>query len=285
MPRDLMPSSQVGQAAFESGLATGAPVLLPIEEPDSGGSISWLALALLRHLGEHDGGCSAAVPSLAEGISHCTPCLHIGAVSGSFAPEAASLVCDPGSLPKASHHAFGPRSLPGITRFHARRGECFASPHFFPRSVGFGPTASGAIGASTMAPSKLCHDQAIPSSSSYSAKRLRHRFTKNPFFSRSRKYLCTELALPNSDLCKAFHWHLVSKTYATASSTLRGSIAFRPPPGRRRYVRFVSRRGFEMSGLARSHNSCKMVHDLMVFTQRNCRIKTALWQYLFADKI
>ena len=48
---------------------------------------------------------------------------------------------------------------------------CF---HFFPLSVGFGHTASLANGAFTIAPSILCHSQAIPSSSSYSAKPAYH---------------------------------------------------------------------------------------------------------------
>ena len=126
---------------------------------------------------------------------------------------------------------FGPRSRLGREGFHIRRRERFASSHFFPRSVGFGPTASRAIGAFTMAPSMLCHDHAIPSISSYSANPLRQSFTKTPFFFHSRKYLCPELALPNSDLGKAFHWHPVRKTYTMASSTLRGSMGFRPPPG------------------------------------------------------
>ena len=135
MLRDLMPSSQIGRAAFESGLATSASALLPIDEPDSGGSFPWPAL--LRLFGKH-GECSAAFPSLAEPVAQCSPCLRIGAVSGSFSPEAASPPCDPGSVPKASHHAFGPRSRLEITGFHARRRERFASSHFFPYQLGSG---------------------------------------------------------------------------------------------------------------------------------------------------
>jgi hypothetical protein len=181
---------------------------------------------------------------------------------------AVSQQCDPGSAPKASHHVFGLRSRPGTVGFHARRREDFALSHFFPRSVGLGPTDSCAIGAFIMAPSMLCQDHDIPSISSYSAKPLRHRRTNTPFLFHSRKYLCTELALPNSDLGKAFHWHPVRKTYTMAENTFRGSMAFRPPPARRRYFRPLSRLGFGMSGSARSQNSSEIVHDLMAFMKR-----------------
>jgi hypothetical protein len=50
-----------------------------------------------------------------------------------------------------------------------------------------------------------------------------------------------------------------------AESTFRGSMAFRPPPGRRRYFFLLSRRGFGISGSARSQNSSDIVHDLKVF--------------------
>ena len=275
MLRDSMPSSQTGQAAFDSGLATRASVRPPIGEPDSVGSFSWFAL--LRLFDEHRER-SAVLPSPAKQVLLCNPCLRIGVVSDSSSPEAVSPQCDRGSVPKASHHAFGPRSRLGREGFHVRRRERFVSSHFFPRSVGFGPTASRAIGAFTMAPSMLCHDHAIPSISSYSANPLRQSFTKTPFFFHSRKYLCTELALPNSDLGKAFHWHPVRKTYTMASSTLRGSMGFRPPPGRRKYLRFISRRGFEMSGLACSQKSSEIVHDLMAFMKHSYTTRTAIWQ-------
>jgi hypothetical protein len=275
MLRDSMSSSQTGQAVSDNGLATRASVRPPIGEPDSVGSFSWLAL--LRLSVEH-AECNAVLPSLPKPVHLNNPCLRIGAVSGFSSPQACSPQYDPASVPRASHHAFGPRSRLGIAGFHVRRRERFALSHFFPRSVGFGPTASRAIGAFTMAPSMLCQDHAIPSISSYSAKPLRQSFTKTPFFFQSRKYLCTELALPNSDLGKAFHWHPVRKIYTIASSTLRGSMGFRPPPGRRKYLRFISRRGFEMSGLAFSQNSSEIVHDLMAFMKHSYTTRTAIWQ-------
>lgn len=270
-----MPSSQTGQVASGTGLATTASFPPPIGEPDSVGSFSWLApLGLFDEHGE----CNGVPPSPAKRGLLYSPCLHIGAVSASSFPEAVSPQCDQGSVLKALHHAFGLRSRLGTEGFHVRRRERFASSHFFPRSVGFGPTASRAIGAFTMAPSMLCHDHAIPSISSYSANPLRQSFTKTPFFFHSRKYLCTELALPNSDLGKAFHWHPVRKTYTMASSTLRGSMRFRPPPGRRTYLRFVSRRGFEMSGLAFSQKLSEIVHDLMAFMKHSYTTRTEIWQ-------
>lgn len=270
-----MPSSQTGQAAFGSGLATRASFRPPIGEPGSGGPFS--SLAPLRLFDEH-GECNGVVPSPAMQDPLCNPCLRIDVVSAACSPEVVSQQCDRGSVPKASHHAFGPRSRLGTEGFHVRRRERFVWSHFFPRSVGFGPTASRAIGAFTMAPSMLCHDHAIPSISSYSANPLRQSFTKTPFFFHSRKYLCTELALPNSDFGKAFHWHPVRKTYTMPSSTLRGSMGFRPPPGRRKYLRFPSRRGFEMSGLACSQKSSEIVHDLMAFMQHSYTIMTSIWQ-------
>jgi hypothetical protein len=116
-----------------------------------------------------------------------------------------------------------------------------------------------------MAPSMLCQDHAIPSISSYSAKPLRQSFTNTPFLFHSRKYLWTELALPNSPFGKAFHWHPVRKTYTMAESTFRGSMAFLPPPARRKYFRLLSRLGFGISGSARSQNSSDIVHDLKAF--------------------
>lgn len=273
--RDSMPSSQTEQATFGSGLATRASVRPPIGEPGSVGSFSWLAPFVL--FDEH-GECNAVVPSLAKQVRLCNPCLRISVVSEPSSPEAVSPQCDRGSVPRASHHAFGPRSRLGREGFHVRRRERFVSSHFFPRSVGFGPTASRAIGALTMAPSMLCHDHAIPSISSYSANPLRQSFTKTPFFFHSRKYLCTELALPNSDLGNAFHWHPVRKTYTMPSSTLRGSMGFRPPPGRRKYLRFVCRRGFERSGLAFSQKSSEIVHDLMAFMKHSYTTRIAIWQ-------
>jgi hypothetical protein len=126
-----------------------------------------------------------------------------------------------------------------------------------------GPTASTANGAFTIAPSMLCQDQAMCSISSYSASPLRHIFTNTPHPFHWRKYLCTELGLPYS-FGSAFHWQPVRSTYTIASNILRGSMGFRPPPGRRLYLRPFGRLGFGIRGAMRSHNASETVHDLGV---------------------
>jgi len=262
VPHDLMFSSRNAQAAFETGSARTGYVRRPTGAPCNVDCASWPIS--LRLFAGH-GGCSSGSQWLPVLAHPHTPCQHIDAAWEPSSLRAASPQCYPGSVPEASHHAFGLRSRPGIAGFHARRREDFACSHFFPRSVGFGPTDSCASGAFTMAPSMLCHDHAIPSISSYSAKPLRQSLTNTPFFFHSRKYLWIELALPNSSFGKAFHWHPVRKTYTMAASTFRGTMAFRPPPARRRYFRLLSRRGFGISGSARSQNWSDIVHDFMAF--------------------
>jgi hypothetical protein len=262
MLRDSMFSSRSGQAVFETDSARTESARRPIDAPCSVDCVSWPAL--LHLFGGH-GGCTSDPQWLPELVCLHTPYLHIGVAWGPFSLRVASPQSDPESVPGALRHAFGLRSRLGIAGFHARRREDFAWSHFFPRSVGFGPTDSCASGALTMAPSMLCQDHAIPSISSYSAKPLRHSLTNTPFFFHSKKYLWTELALPNSSFGKAFHWHPVRKTYTMAESTFRGSMAFRPAPERRRYLRLLSRLGFGISGSARSQNSSDIVHDLKAF--------------------
>jgi len=169
----------------------------------------------------------------------------------------------PTLVPAMPHHASVPRLRLTTAGFHSRRRGDFAWSHFFPRSVGFAPTASRAKGAFSIAPSILCQDQAMPSSSSYSASPLRQRRTKTPSRFHSKKYLWMELALPNSLFGKAFHWPPVRSTKMIPSNTLRGSIRFRPPPGRRRYFRFFFRFRLGIRGSTRLHNSSDTVHDLM----------------------
>jgi hypothetical protein len=99
--RDSMPSSQTGQAAFGSGLATRASVRPPIGKPDSVGFFS--SPEPLRLFDEHDE-CNAVLPSQAKQV---LPCLRIGLISDSFFPEAVAPQYDRGSVPKASRHALG----------------------------------------------------------------------------------------------------------------------------------------------------------------------------------
>jgi hypothetical protein len=274
---DSMFSSQSVQAVSEIGLTTIGSARRPIGAPCNVDCASWPAFLRLF---DGYGGCSADSQWLPELAYPHTHYQRIDAAWGPSCPRAASPQCDPGSVPGALRHAFGLRSRPGIAGFHARRREDFVCSHFFPRSVGFGPTDSCASGALTMAPSMLCQDHAIPSISSYSAKPLRQSFANTPLLFHSRKYLCTELALPNSSFGKAFHWHPVRKTYTMAESTFRGSMAFRPAPARRRYFRLLSRLGFGISGPARSQNSSDIVHDLKAFMVWKHSRKRSKKQYI-----
>jgi hypothetical protein len=64
-------------------------------------------------------------------------------------------------------------------------------------------------------------------------------------------------------LGNAFHWHPVRNTKTIPSNTLRGSMGLRPPPGRRRYLRFLPRFRLGISGSTRFHSSTDTVHDLI----------------------
>src|SRR4030095_7253639 len=136
-------------------------------------------------------------------------------------------------------------------------GACF---HFFPRSVGFGPTASCASGAFINAPSTLCHRHAMPSMSSYSARPPFHTSSKKPACSHSRKRLWTALALPKRSLGNAFHWQPVRSTYTTASKTCRAGLGGRPAPGLRTYERTCLGTRIGISGSTRCQNSSVTLH-------------------------
>ena len=117
----------------------------------------------------------------------------------------------------------------------------------------------------------LCQAQAIPSIWSYSARPFRHSRTKTPWRFHWRKYLWTELALPNRSSGKAFHWQPVRKTYTIASNTFRGASGLRPPPGRRRYRRPLSRRRRGINGATLAHSSSDTVQDLTALMPRQYR--------------
>ncbi len=246
--------------AYESDSTRNEFVPPPTGAPDTEESFSRpLFLPLAAECVEYN---PSPVWFLQPGSLH-RPCLHTDFASGFLFLRAAQLPYDPESPLITSHHVSGRRSRLTTAGFQFRRREDFAWSHFFPRSVGFGPTASTAKGAFTTAPSMLCHDQAIPSISSYSANPFRQRREKTPFRFHSKKYLWIELALPNSFIGNAFHWQPVRKTKTMPSKTLRGSMGLRPPPGRRRYRRFLARFCFGMSGFTRSQSSSDTVHDLM----------------------
>ena len=274
--RDSMFSSQSARAVSGIDLTTIGSARPPTGALCSVDCASWPAL--LRPFAGHEGCSSVPQWPAVQAYQHI-PYRRTDAPWGPSSPAVVSPKCDPESASGALHHVFGPRSRLGIAGFHARLREDFACSHFFPRSVGFGPTDSCAIGAFTMAPSMLCQDQAIPSISSYSARPLRQSFTNTPFFFHSRKYLWTELALPNSSFGKAFHWHPVRKTYTIAENTFLGSMAFRPAPARRKYFRLLSRLGFGISGSARSQNSSEIVHDFKAFMDWKCSIIHGKMQY------
>lgn len=262
-------SSHSVQVVYESDLTTNESAQLPIGADDNLGCVSW---RLFPRLAAARGECSSALQWRVRQVPPHKLYPRTGALGGPSSLEAVSLQSDPRWIPGALHHACSPRSRLGTEGFHARRRGCCVLSHFFPRSVGFGPTASRAIGAFTSAPSILCQAHAMPSVSSYSANPLRHNFTNTPLRFHSRKYLCTELALPNSLLGKAFHWHPVRKTYTIAAKTFRASIGFLPPPGRRKYLRFFCRVGFGIRGAALSQNSSDIVHDLIAFMNHDYTI-------------
>ena len=260
IPHNLQRVFRIVRATFDTDSATSAPVQPPICAHDIEDSSSWPPLShpVVSH-GEY-----ISFPGAIPGpVAPHTPYPHKDAPSVHLFPKAAQSPIDLRSTPVMPHHASVPRSRLTTAGFHGRRREGFAWSHFFPRSVGFAPTASSTKGAFTIEQSILCHDQAIPSISSYFANPLRHRRINTPCRFHSKKYWWIELVLPNSFWGNAFHWHPVRNTKMMPSNTLRGSIGLRPPPGFRRYFRFFLRFRFGMRGSTRLHNSSDMVHDLM----------------------
>ena len=195
-------------------------------------------------------------------------------LSGDPAPAAVPSLFDPVLVPEASRHAPEPRWRLSTAGFHSRRPADCACCLFFPRSVGFGPTASCAKGALTIAPSILCHAQPMPSISSYSAKPFRQRRTNTPLRFQRRKYLWMELALPKRSSGNAFHWQPVRSTYTIPSKPRRESNALRPPPGFRRYFRPFSRFRTGTNGSTLAHISSDTVQDLIAFMLWNSAKKT-----------
>jgi len=255
-----MPAFQIEPATSDTDSTMNGLAQPPIYEPDIAGSFSWLRLP--RPVVSHAGYNSSSKSSLGP-VAPRNPYPRKDVASVPSSPWAARLPDDPTSIPAKPRHVAGPRSRLTTAGFHCRRRADFAWSHFFPRSVGFAPTASRANGALTIAPSMLCHDQAIPSISSYSASPLRQRRVNTPWRLHSKKYLWMELELPNSFSGNAFHWHPVRKTKTIPANTLRGSMGLRPPPGFRRYFRFFTRFRVGISGSTRFHRSSDTVHDLM----------------------
>ena len=250
----------------------------PIVVAGTAGSVSWPSFP--RPFGAR-AECTVVSSSPFRPACPHNPCRHTDAECRLWAGKRP---WPPESAPEVLHHADSRRLRLATAGFHERRRAGCAWSHFFPRSVGLGPTACCASGAFTIAPSILCQDQAICSISSYSASPFRHIFTNTPLCFHCRKYLCTELALPYS-FGSAFHWQPVRSTYTIASNTLRGSMGLRPPPGRRLYFRPLGRLGFGIRGATRSHNASDTVHDLSVLMNTSIPRATSKRQGLFTDKL
>src|ERR1035437_2794277 len=201
-PHDSRPTSRSEREVFGTDLAMSVSARQPNVVLDS---VDLFSLPSLLHRAEPRGVHSGEPQSLCVLVAPYTPCPRTSAASASLQDQAVPQRSGPVSPPTASHHVFERRWRLSIAGFHSRRPAGCAWFHFFPRSVGFGPTDSCAKGAFTMAPSMLCHAHATPSRSSYSANPLRHRRTKTPLRFQSKKYLWIELALPNRSSGSAFH--------------------------------------------------------------------------------
>lgn len=260
-PRNFRRAFRGGPIACGSDSAMNESLQRPIFAHGTGGCAPLPGFPLLS--GEYVG-CIETGVSHSRTVLHRRLCLRTNVVETPFLASAASRSHVSASAPEALHHARWPRSRLSTAGFHARRQEGFALSHFFPRSVGFGPTASNARGAFTMSPSMLCHIQAMPSISSYSANPSLHMRRKTPWRFHARKYLWTELALPYS-FGNAFHWQPVRRTYTIPSKTFRGSIGFRPPPGFLVYFFPFSRFLFGIRGATFFHKTSETVHDFIAF--------------------
>jgi len=262
-PRDLPRSSRIEPAVFDSDSTMTESVRPPIAWRGNADSSS---SAFLRPVVEHVER-SSVFQWPAELVAQYIPCRrkdvplvrhhHLVDLQRCYLTLASAI----------SRHAVALRSRLGTAGFHSRPQGRFFCSHFFPRSVGFGPTASIARGAFTMPPSMLCQAQAMPSISSYSASPLRHSRTKTPRFFHAKKYLCTELALPNRSLGNAFHWHPVRNTYTIPANIFRESSGLRPPPGRLLYFRPFSRFRRGINGSAFSQSASDTSHEYVMFMQ------------------
>ena len=131
---------------------------------------------------------------------------------------------------------------------HDRRPVPSASSPFFPRSVGLGPTDSMASGALFVLPSILCHNQAIPSISSYSTSPAFHIRSNTPARDHSMKYRWIAVPTPNSDFGNALHCIPVRAPYTIPSNIFRFGIRGRPAPSERLYFLSGSRVRSGISG-------------------------------------
>ena len=264
-----------------SGSARNGCARRPSGAPDTAGCVVWPSPIL--PVGAHVEHSSVARWLAGQGGPY-SPYQHRDVVSETHLPRGAPSRSDPASAPTVSRREPARRWRLSTAGFHSRpRGDCACS-RFFPRSVGFGPTASCAKGALTIAPSMLCQAQAIPSSSSYSANPFRQSRTNTFWRFQALKYLWIELALPNCSSGNAFHWHPVRKTYTIPSNTFRGSSGLRPPPGFRRYFRRFSRFRFGINGSTLVHISSDTVQDRIALMSNKIAEHWCKGKILFTDK-
>lgn len=265
IPRNLGRFSRIARAVFGSDSVRSACARQPIDEPVCEGCDAWPRSPL--PLGER-AAHSCGPRWLALQVGRHSQRQRKDAPSGIAGQVAVPSRSDPMLAPAVSRREPERRWRLSTAGFQSRRQADCACSLFFPRSVGFGPTASCAKGALTIAPSMLCQVHAMPSKSSYSANPLRHSRTNTPWRFHCWKYLWIELALPNRSSGNAFHWHPVRSTYTIPSKTLRASNGLRPPPGFRRYFRPLMRFRAGISGSTLAHISSDTVHDLTAFMPR-----------------
>ena len=277
IPRNSTRFSRTARATCDSDSAKSAYVRLPIVVRVSEGFVAWPRS--LRPFAGHAARSGASqLPSVP--VRRNRLCQRRDFPSGESVPGDAPSRSDPMSVPGVSRRGPEPRWRLSTAGFQLRRPVNCACCLFFPRSVGFGPTASCAKGALTIAPSMLCQAQAMPSRSSYSASPFRQSRTNTPLRFHNRKYLWIELALPNLSSGNAFHWQPVRSTYTIPSKTRRESKGLRPPPGLRRYFRPFSRLRCGTSGSTFAHISSDTVQDRIALMPRDCCRGRAKRQYI-----
>jgi len=277
IPQSSMRSSRIARATCGSDSAKSVYARQPSDVPADEGCVA--SPRSLLPFGEH--AVRSGEPQwLSVPVRRHSPCQRRDFPSGVPAPGAVPSRSDPMSAPEVSRRGPEHRWRLSTAGFQSRRPADCACCLFFPRSVGFGPTASCARGALTIAPSMLCHAHAIPFISSYSASPFRHSRTNTFLRFHNRKYLWIELALPNRSSGNAFHWHPVRSTYTIPSNTRRGSSGLRPPPGLRRYRRPFSRFRTGINGSTFAHISFDTVQDLIALMPRYGDRKAGRRQYI-----
>ena len=271
IPRNSALFSQSARAVCDNDSATNACAQPPTAALVSAGSCAWPRS--LHRVVEHGAHSDGPLWPSAQ-VRRYRPCQHRDVPSADPGPGAARLQCGPVSAPRVSRREPAHRWRLSIAGFHARRQANFSCSHFFPRSVGLGPTVSCAKGALTIEPSMLCQAQAMPSISLYSANPFRHNRMNTSWRFHAWKYLWIELALPKRSSGRAFHWHPVRNAYTIPSNTFRVSSGLRPPPGFRLYFRRFSRFRSGINGSTLAHIASDTVHDLIALMLRDSARKT-----------